>query len=761
MRLKPTVTFSLPYVAALIALTVATWLIEKEQWAQTEKALGETLVAVSDFTQKSLRDWSQSRIANAQAIAQLPALVNASDHLLQQMLDGQLSQGDPVHQNLRGEIDYAVSSLGYLGYFIIAPNGLSLSSMADHKIGEINVIARYMPDKIRAATAGDSLLTAPMQAISPTINAAGDLAAGAATMFVLTPIYGNDRSVKAILALRINPYLEFSAIFARGRTGLTGETYAFNRDGTLISESRFNQHLARIGLIAANQSSSLNVEIRDPGRNLLTAPASGTNTDWPLTRMAAAAVQGVSGTDLRPYRDYRGVQVVGTWRWDTVMSLGIATEIDAKEAFAQQRRHQAVLRTFAAAIAVLIVTLGVYQERSRRKSYRQGRELIRAKEKAELANRAKMEFLSGMSHDLRTPLNAVIGFTQLLSLEKSIQSNAKQKQHLEYIERSGEHLLTMLNEILEFATMDIGELSFELEAIPPIELVEDCLSMVAKDATERSIRLQIQSDLAELPPILADITRARQVLGNLLSNAVKYNRRAGEVQIQASVQSANLRIEVKDTGPGIPEDRLKDLWEPFNRLGAEKTTVQGTGIGLAFSKALIEGMSGEIGAESQPSVGSVFWFELPIAEAATRAEEEGTNDIDEETDPVEILHNKNILYVEDVDINQVIIRTMLKDIPGLTLVCADDGAAGLQALREGHFDLLLLDIQLPDMNGFEWNKRRLTENLATNAPAIAVSADITPESQAKAKAEGLVDFIEKPVKLDVLIAALVAALQGR
>lgn len=761
MKSRSTFFHSLPYIIALLIVIGATWLVDNTERNQAKTRLTETLIEVSKTTQASLRVWSRQQAATAQRLANLPAIQNASKVTKKHLLDGTLGASNPIHKVLRSEIGFTVSSLGYLGFFLIAPSGESLSSMRDANIGSINLITQNAADKFRSAMTGESLVTAPMRSDVGIINTVGILSDETATMFSLAPIKDKDGNVTAVLALRINPYLEFSAIFAQGRTGLSGETYGFNREGILISESRFNDYLTSIGLLSPGKASTLNIKIRDPGRSLLQAPITTSDTAWPLTLMASEATNSRNGTSLVPYRDYRGIPVVGTWLWDDVLGLGIATEIDGAEAFAVVDSNTITICIFALAIAILIITLGVYQERARRRALAQELALVEAKETAENANHAKMEFLASMSHDLRTPLNAVLGFSQLLALDKSISSNPKQKEQLGYIERSGEHLLTMLNEILEFATVDIGEVTYDYCAVSIADLAEDCCAMVAKDAAAKSISVHVASDLGQLPQIWSDKTRARQILGNILSNAVKYNRPGGEVFLRAFEVDGHLRLEIEDTGHGIAEEKLADLWKPFNRLGAEKTMVQGTGIGLAFSKALVEGLSGKIGASSTQGKGSLFWFSFPIAEEQQRPApevlaQETKNEVD---DPTKILENKHILYVEDVDINQLIVKRMLKHIDGLVLVCADTGEAGLKALQEGYFDVLLIDIQLPDMDGLEWNSRRKEMGLAPDAPVIAVTADITAETRQRAEEAGLYGYIEKPVRLDTLHQILADAVK--
>lgn len=755
---KPALIHSVPYAVALLILAIATWSIESYQTQKAVESLEQTLSTVSQNTQQSLETWSKQHIQDAETIAALPAVISISEELLRASVVGDLQFRRDLHLRLRQQIGFSLSSLGYLGFYLVSPNGDSLSSMRDQNIGGLNLLVRRDPTTFRAAVNGRSLITSPMRSDVPTINNDGVVAKDAATIFALAPVKDANNDILAVLALRINPYLEFSALFARGRTGLTGETYAFNGNGVLISESRFNEHLEAIGLIEEGESSSLNLQIRNPGRNLLEVPATGNTRDWPFTQMAQSALEGSNGSRMIPYRDYRGVPVVGVWRWDKQRHIGIATEIDSSEAFAAVERSNLVSRVFAVIIALLICILAYLQFRAEQELSRQQQALQTAKEKAEDANRAKMEFLSAMSHDLRTPLNAVIGFSQLLAADKDIQSNEKHIKQLGYIERSGDHLLKLLNEILEFATLEVGEISFEFENHSAAQLVDDCILMVEKDAEHRSIKIIRSKDLHDAPFVRTDEARAKQILANFLSNAVKYNEQGGLIKIAAEAENNHLKISVTDTGPGISKDKFDSLWKPFERLGAERTNIQGTGIGLAFSKALAAGLKAQIGATSTVDEGSTFWVSLPIAGNQTF----NTNDVDElpagpADNPAKCLENKRVLYLEDVEINQTIVQSMLKPIKGLEIICVDDGAAGIKALKDEHFDIILTDLQLPDTNGFEWDVRRKSLGLAVDAPVIALTADATQESRNRAKESGFFSYIEKPVKIGPLISTLADA----
>jgi signal transduction histidine kinase/ActR/RegA family two-component response regulator len=365
------------------------------------------------------------------------------------------------------------------------------------------------------------------------------------------------------------------------------------------------------------------------------------------------------------------------------------------------------------------------------------------------ASRAKSEFLSRMSHELRTPLNAILGFAQLFEMEHS-----EQDESVGHILTAGRHLLDLVNEVLDIARIETGRLVISSEPVSVKEVIQEGLDLVAPLAAAREIRLEIEA--AGLPDrcILVDRQRLKQVLLNLLSNAVKYNSPGGAVTLSyADVEGDRLRINVSDTGPGIPPDRLGQLFTPFERLGAEQTGIEGTGLGLALSKRLVEAMQGTMGVDSTVGRGSTFWAEFPSAEAPSeRAEPESP---ETSARPAAAARGAlTVLYIEDNLSSIELIQRLLGRGRETKLLSAMQGRLGLDLAREHRPDLILLDLNLPDIGGGEVMRLLRADPKTRPIPVVVISADATSEQIRRLRDAGARAYLTKPLDVKEFFSLL-------
>ncbi|MBA3033535.1 MAG: PAS domain S-box protein [Gammaproteobacteria bacterium] len=384
-------------------------------------------------------------------------------------------------------------------------------------------------------------------------------------------------------------------------------------------------------------------------------------------------------------------------------------------------------------------------------------ELESAKVVAEKANLAKSDFLSSMSHELRTPLNAILGFAQLLEVG-SPPPTAAQMVRLSQITKAGWYLLELINEILDLAVIESGKLSLSREPVSLSDVIQECRAMIESQARLRSIQMNfLPFDHTWFAH--ADRTRVKQVLINLLSNAVKYNREHGTVEVECRASTPDrIRISVKDSGAGLPPEKLAQLFQPFNRLGQETGSEEGTGIGLVVTKQLVELMGGAIGVESTVGVGSEFWIEL-IRDVTPQFAAGYTL-------PAECAPHiqggaalRTLLYVEDNPANLMLVEQIIEGNPHIRMLSARDGYHGLALARAQHPDVILMDINLPGINGFQALTILREDPLTAHIPVLAISANAMPRDIEKGLAAGFFHYLTKPIKINEFMDALDRALE--
>jgi PAS domain S-box-containing protein len=392
--------------------------------------------------------------------------------------------------------------------------------------------------------------------------------------------------------------------------------------------------------------------------------------------------------------------------------------------------------------------LGISEDITERK--RAEAALQEAKAEAERANRAKSEFLSRMSHELRTPLNAILGFAQLLAMD---ELGANQRESVDQVLRGGRHLLGLINEVLDISRIETGSLALSAEAVSVAEVVHETLNLVQPLAAAHEVTITAQLSGNYPQTVVADRQRLRQVLLNLLSNGVKYNRPGGSITISCAPGGEDrVRLAVRDTGPGIPPDKMHRLFVPFDRLGADETGVEGTGIGLALSRGLTELMGGTLTAESTPGEGTTFFLELAVGVDPVARYEQREPDLPTTLSPAE--HGGTVLYVEDNPSNLQLVQRVLAHRPGLRLLTATEGGGVCRLVRDERPDVVLLDVHLPDLGGAEVLRRLQADPATAQTPVIMVSADATPRRIERLLAAGAQHYLTKPLDVSKFLAVL-------
>ena len=404
--------------------------------------------------------------------------------------------------------------------------------------------------------------------------------------------------------------------------------------------------------------------------------------------------------------------------------------------------------------------IGIHSDITQRKESES--EMIAARDEADEANRAKSEFLSSMSHELRTPMNAILGFSQLMTINKEQPLNETQRENVNEIYKAGRHLLELINEVLDLARIEAGRVELSIEAVELAEVINESLQLIMPLAKKRGIEISLIRNGEELlleqlsqhnNAVRADHTRLKQVLLNLLSNAVKYNSDRGKLIIACEqVEDNQTRVSITDTGAGLTQQQQTQLFTPFERLGTEKTNIEGTGIGLVITKNLVELMGGRIGVDSKSGEGCTFWFELPNASEDTllKATADTAKPVDQSA-PGEPEYQHTVLYIEDNPTNLRLVAQLLGSRPNINMWSAHEPLLGLDLAMEHVPDLILLDINLPGMDGFDVLKHLRERGVTRHIPVIAVSANAMPGDIEKGLAAGFDAYVTKPIDIHALL----------
>jgi CheY-like chemotaxis protein len=375
---------------------------------------------------------------------------------------------------------------------------------------------------------------------------------------------------------------------------------------------------------------------------------------------------------------------------------------------------------------------------------------------AEAASHAKSEFLASMSHELRTPLNAILGFSQLFSLDEQLPQATRDNSR--QIERAGQHLLSLVNDMIDLARIESNKLELTLEAVKVKDVVSDSLNMVQSMAGDSGIKIILmQCDVIDIT-VRADFNRLRQSLINLLTNAIKYNKPQGTVHLACEVVESRVRIAVTDTGQGIPADKQERIFNAFDRLGEERGEVEGTGIGLVITKRIVEAMGGSIGFDSTAGQGSIFWLEFPVAISNERAGSKpaaSSSAAGASSHPARTQTNRQaVLYIEDNPMNLRLMQQIFAGKEKWELRGASSAESGMEMIRANLPALILMDINLPGMDGYQALLQLQADPETAHIPVIALSASAMKGDRERGLAAGFVDYLTKPLDIRQLLGLL-------
>lgn len=471
------------FLLVIIAIITSSGLTFALLRANARDDIYKSLQTVLDTTSEAISLWSDTQKTSVDAWARNPTVILLSEELLSISGGRSVLLDAPAQHKLKNFFAPITETSTYEGYFITDRNNINVASSRSENVGLENLLTRN-GNLLERAWAGETVVSSPVMSDVPLPDLSGHLQPQRITMFVVSPLFGADGKVTSLLMLRLNPFHSFTSILTLGRIGDSGETYTINEAGLLVSESRFNTQLEKIGMIETGKTPVMSLQVLDPGRNLLSVRGINTQDEaWPHTLMARRLTkEKTPGHNLLGYRDYRGVDVVGAWTWNDELNIGITTEINSAEAWASLRNAT----WFVIASAALLSLLSFIILRSHLMMRQQIDNAVQAALQAVDADQLKSEFLANMSHEIRTPMNGVIGMLDLL---QALDLPPRAERYARIACQSADILLSLLNDILDHSKLESNNVTLESIDLSPQSIVEGTLALLKSRADEKNLEI--------------------------------------------------------------------------------------------------------------------------------------------------------------------------------------------------------------------------------------------------------------------------------
>ena len=588
---------------AVILLALMSWWVQYKIEAEIRSETEQSLRTVLATTRRAVYFWLREHQSAAKVWANTEEVRQATKYFLTTPRTKRVLAASPMQDKLRSWLSPINIGKGYQGYFIIGPDKVNLSSSRDQNIGDLNLISSQTRFFERVWS-GKTAVSIPQISDVPLKDMEGDLREGMPTMFVGAPILDDTGNVIAIFTFRIDPTEVFTAILQQGRLGITGETYAFDGDGRLISESRFDDQLINIGLISPYQRSILNIEIRNPGVNLVQRERSEIRrSDQPLTRMATSAVSGGTGIDLDGYRDYRGVPVIGIWSWDPELGFGITTEMDTSEAYRTLHSVQYTITTLSVIAISLLIGLTIVFYASRKKITDSQQRLVERRTEAERRAEELEQFAYVTSHDLKAPLRAIRNLADWIAEDLQSKLDNQTRERLTLMSDRVSRMQALVEGLLDYCR--VGRDKENQEKVDSRVLVADTIDLLSPPS---GFLIDVARDM---PTLFTNRLELGQVFANLIGNAIKHHgSNNGHISIGVRDTGRFFEFTIADDGPGIAPEYHQKIFLMFQVLSV-KDDRSDTGIGLALVKKIVQEQGGSISLESREGEGANFRFTWP------------------------------------------------------------------------------------------------------------------------------------------------------